>query len=449
VEIKSIYDSIMKKLTDFYARAGTTTELEMGEKDMDVVYGTAPKLRAWLGSEATGAAVVSTRPFKVASGALTPDHIVYSKSCALVSDCPTKEEIERFEAEKGYRPVIISIPGKAVFCAGKTLKDARIAMDLAKDAALVQELTGAFGGVSFLSAAHKEFIENWEVESYRKKVGAASTTGRLEAKIAVVTGGAQGFGLGIAEELLKEGAVVAIADLNLSGAEIAADKFCARYGIGSSFALQVNIADEKSVYNMTRDLVETCGGVDIFVANAGVLKAGSVKSLEKKDWDFVTDVNYTGYFLCAKHISQVMAVQNAEGERWTDIVQVNSKSGLEGSNRNGAYAGSKFGTLGLTQSFAMELVEDKIKVNSVCPGNFFDGPLWSHPEKGLFVQYLNSKKVPGAKTIEDVKKFYESKVPMNRGCFPVDVAKAIIYTVEQKYETGQAVPVTGGQVMLN
>jgi sorbitol-6-phosphate 2-dehydrogenase len=264
-----------------------------------------------------------------------------------------------------------------------------------------------------------------------------------------VTGGAQGFGYGIAECLAGEGATVAIADLNLEGAETACKKLCEKFGKNKAIALAVNIADEDSVSSMIEKLVDTCGGADLFVANAGVLKAGSVKTLAKKDWDFVTNVNYTGYFLCAKHIAQIMAKQNAEGGEWTDIVQINSKSGLAGSNKNGAYAGSKFGTIGLTQSFAMELVDDKIKVNSVCPGNFFEGPLWSDPDRGLFVQYLNSGKVPGAKSIEDVKKFYESKIPMNRGCSPVDVAKAIIYAVEQKYETGQAIPVTGGQVMLN
>jgi sorbitol-6-phosphate 2-dehydrogenase len=122
---------------------------------------------------------------------------------------------------------------------------------------------------------------------------------------------------------------------------------------------------------------------------------------------------------------------------------------LEGSNKNGAYAGAKFGTIGLTQSFALELVEDNIKVNAICPGNFLDGPLWSDPKKGLFVQYLEAGKVPGAKSIDDVRKFYESKVPMNRGCRIEDVMKALLYIVEQTYETGQAVPVTGGQVMLN
>jgi len=189
--------------------------------------------------------------------------------------------------------------------------------------------------------------------------------------------------------------------------------------------------------------------VDLLVANAGVVRAGSVKSFDFKDWKFVTDVNYNGFFLCAKHFSALMARQNKFTGCWSDIVQVNSKSGLVGSKNNGAYAGSKFGGLGMIQSFALELAADHIKVNGVCPGNFLDGPLWSDPEKGLFVQYLAAGKVPGAKTVADVRAHYESLVPMGRGCFPADVAQAIIYAVSQQYETGQAIPVTGGQVMLN
>ena len=181
--------------------------------------------------------------------------------------------------------------------------------------------------------------------------------------------------------------------------------------------------------------VTASGYVGIAAANEE-LPVGDVTFGE----DFSTPGNGYGY--------AVLKVNIPAGAETVDIVQVNSKSGLQGSNKNGAYAGGKFGGIGLTQSFAMELVTDRIKVNSVCPGNFFDGPLWSNPERGLFVQYLNSGKVPGARTIEDVKRFYEAKVPMNRGCFPADVAKAILYSVEQKYETGQAIPVTGGQVML-
>jgi sorbitol-6-phosphate 2-dehydrogenase len=145
-----------------------------------------------------------------------------------------------------------------------------------------------------------------------------------------------------------------------------------------------------------------------------------------------------------------LRIQHCTAPQWkTDIIQVNSKSGLEGSNKNGAYAGGKFGGLGLVASFAMELIEYNIKVNAVCPGNFLDGPLWSHPEKGLFTQYLRTGKVPGAKSIADVRAFYESKVPMKRGCTGKDLVRAIYYIVEQQYETGQAVPVTGGQVMLH
>ena len=186
------------------------------------------------------------------------------------------------------------------------------------------------------------------------------------------------------------------------------------------------------------------------LSNAGVVRSGPVTEMEKKDFDFVTSINYTGYFLCSKYAAIIMQAQHeAAPEAMYDIVELNSKSGLEGSNRNFAYAGSKFGGIGLTQSFALELCAYNIKVNAVCPGNYLDGPLWSDPERGLFVQYLRAGKVPGARTVQDVRRHYEAKVPMNRGCLPLDVAKAVMYCVEQRYETGQAIPVTGGQVMLS
>jgi sorbitol-6-phosphate 2-dehydrogenase len=95
------------------------------------------------------------------------------------------------------------------------------------------------------------------------------------------------------------------------------------------------------------------------------------------------------------------------------------------------------------------MVDHGVKVNAICPGNFYDGPLWSDPDRGLFVQYLRSGKVPGAQTVDDVREFYESKVPLRRGTYGADVMRALYYLIEQEYETGQAVPVTGGQVMLS
>jgi sorbitol-6-phosphate 2-dehydrogenase len=281
----------------------------------------------------------------------------------------------------------------------------------------------------------------------RKVTGRAAV---VNNKVCVVTGGAQGFGEGIVRELIKNGALVFIADMNVDGAKRLASELNEQEGRTVAFGVAVNVTDEDSVQSMVNEIVSTVGGIDLFVSNAGVLKAGSVKEMSLKDFEFVTDVNYVGFFLCTKHVAPVMEAMNQpQGNYFTDIVSISSKSALEGSNKNGAYAGSKFGSVGLVQSFAKELVADNTKVNTVCPGNFFDGPLWSDPERGLFVQYLNTGKVPGAETVADVKTYYEAQVPMNRGCDGEDVTKAILYSVEQKYETGQAIPVTGGQVMLN
>ncbi len=286
-----------------------------------------------------------------------------------------------------------------------------------------------------------------EAKEYAKKNihNRPQTTGRLAGKIAVVTGGAQGFGLGIATEMYNEGASVVLADLNVDQAKEAAKAFGDR-----AVGLKVDVSDPASMEQMVCDAVEHFGGIDIFVSNAGVLKAGSLDDMDPAAFAFVTKVNYIGYFNAAKYASAIMKAQHeADPEQWFDIIQINSKSGLVGSKNNSAYAGGKFGGIGLTQSFALELVSANIKVNSICPGNFYDGPLWSDPERGLFVQYLNAGKVPGAKTVQDVKDYYLSKSPIHRGCTPKDVAKALFYAVEQQFETGQAIPVTGGQTMLN
>ena len=269
--------------------------------------------------------------------------------------------------------------------------------------------------------------------------------GRLAGKITVVTGAAQGFGKGIAEELYKEGATVIVADMNQPLAEqVAAD-------LGErACAIGVNVADEESVANLVAQTVEKFGGLDLMIANAGVVRSGPLATFEKKDMDFVTSINYTGLFLTCKYAAVIMQAQHeADPEAMYDIVVMSSKSGLEGSDKNFAYAASKFGAIGMVQSWAKELCAYNIKVNAICPGNYLDGPLWSDPVRGLFVQYLEAGKVPGAKTVEDVRRFYEAKVPMNLGCMPIDVARAVMYCVEQKYETGQAIPVTGGQIMLS
>ena len=438
-EIEGIYTHLITTLEKAYAEANVVTELLKTPAAPEAFMADAPALRSLLAEDGQRAVVSVLDSFAVSPGPLSPDHIVYAKSFSYAGAF-TAQGIADFVGTRSYQPKVLANPGKAIYCAGPTLKDARAAAVAAQDAALVLQLTEAFGGPRFLADEEWGFIENWEVEAYRRKIAAGAGGTRLANRVCVVTGAAQGFGLGIVEQLAANGAHIVVADLNVAGAQETADKLNATFGADRAVAVAVNIANEESVAAMAAQVVREFGGLDVFVANAGVLKAGSVKEMTLKDWEFVTSVNYTGYFLCTKHVAPVLAAQTAVGGDWCDIIQINSKSGLEGSNRNGAYAGSKFGTIGLTQSFAKELVADRVKVNSICPGNYFDGPLWSDPERGLFRQYLDTGKVPGAKTVADVRRSYEEKVPMARGCTPEDVARAIMYCVEQKYETGQAVP---------
>ncbi len=268
----------------------------------------------------------------------------------------------------------------------------------------------------------------------------------ISGRVALVTGGAQGFGAEIAKGLVDQGCFVYIADLNAEGAIAKSEEL----GRDTTHPITVNVADEDSVAAMTEEIERITGGIDLIVSNAGIVRAGSVLEQDASAFRLSTDINYIAFFLVTKHLGGLLARQHETSGAWlTDIIQINSKSGLVGSNKNAAYAGSKFGGIGLVQSFALELVEHGVKVNAICPGNFYDGPLWSDPDKGLFVQYLNSGKVPGATSVADVKEFYESKVPMRRGASGIDVFRAIYYIVEQAYETGQALPVTGGQVMMN
>lgn len=367
--------------------------------------------------------------------------------CHIEDGNDLEQETRNAFDEQGEKPPTLALLGDStLIAAGKTPREAKLSLETFRKANIVRELAEKLGGTRVLSEDAIEVFQAWiSIETVE-----LSKEGRAVGKNFVVTGGAQGFGEHIVRQLVELGGNVVVADLNLEGAKQLADELCALYGYGRCVALPVNIADEESVKKLVQTCALTCGGIDAFVANAGVLKAGSVLEMPEKDFAFVTDINYKGFFLCSKHCGNLMALQHRHAPKaMFDIVQINSKSGLVGSNKNGAYAGSKFGGIGLVQSFAMELVEHNIKVNAICPGNFYDGPLWSDPDRGLFRQYLDTGKVPGAKTVQEVRDFYEAKVPLRRGCFPRDVVRAILYLIEQEYETGQALPVTGGQEMVH
>jgi len=259
-------------------------------------------------------------------------------------------------------------------------------------------------------------------------------SGLLPDRIALVTGGAQGLGEAICHRLAREGAHVVVADLNRPGAERVAAEVTARTG-RRALAVPVDVTDEGQVEAAVQGAMEGFGRLDILVSNAGILVAGAVDEFPADEWRKVIEVNLIGYFLCAKHAARVMKRQ-----RSGTIIQINSKSGKKGSYRNSAYAASKFGGIGLTQSLALELAEYSVRVNAVCPGNLLDSPLWAD---SLYKQYAKKWGI----SEEEVRRKYEEQVPLGRGCTYDDVTNVVVFLAsdEAAYMTGQAINVTGGQ----
>jgi NAD(P)-dependent dehydrogenase (short-subunit alcohol dehydrogenase family)/rhamnose utilization protein RhaD (predicted bifunctional aldolase and dehydrogenase) len=465
-EIQKLYEEIISKIATVIDPAIETASLPYNP-DLNKVLpairmllsGDQPKVIRYRHNSLIATYYKSQQEFQKISHPLTPDIIVYCKYRYIYVDQSQSPErileslrgqFERFWKEYNFLPKIILIKDMGLFAVEDSVSAAETVLDVFEDLIKVCHYAAKCGGTKLLTPEQVSFIDQWEVENYRRKV--SKTEGRpntLKNKIAVVTGGAQGFGAGIAQSLFDLNANVVVADINAESGQKFAESLNKPKAANRVFFVKADVSDPASVKNLISETVREFGGLDIMVSNAGVLRAGGLEEMDPEVFSRTTAINYNGYFLCAKFASEVMKIQNQEKpEYFTDIIQINSKSGLRGSNRNFAYAGAKFGGIGLTQSFALELAPSKIKVNSICPGNFYEGPLWSDPQNGLFVQYLKAGKVPGAKTIDDVRRFYEDQAPMKRGCRLEDVMRALIYVIEQQYETGQAIPVTGGQVML-
>lgn len=258
----------------------------------------------------------------------------------------------------------------------------------------------------------------------------------LQGKIAIVTGGAQGLGEAISLRLAQEGCNVVIADINQDGIRDTEAKIQAECGV-ETLGMVTDVTQEDQVEALLEETVKKFGAVDILVNNAGILIAQPVDEFPAEHWMKVMAVNLYGYFLSAKHAARVMKAQ-----RSGVIIQINSKSGKKGSYKNSAYAASKFGGIGFTQSIALELAEYGVRVNAICPGNMLDSPLWVD---SLFKQYARTRGM----TEDEVRQYYVDQVPLRRGCTYDDVCNLLVFLASEQssYMTGQAINVTGGQEM--
>jgi 3-oxoacyl-[acyl-carrier protein] reductase len=245
---------------------------------------------------------------------------------------------------------------------------------------------------------------------------------RLKGKVACVTGAARGIGLAIAERFAREGANVAVCDVDLDGARESAKKLT-ELGVDAR-AYGMNVADEESVAAAVKAITGDFGTLDILVNNAGITRDTLMIRMKKDDWDRVIDINLTGTYLVSK-----AAIRPMMKARAGTIVNIASVVGLIGNPGQANYAASKAGIIGLTKAMAKEFAGRSITVNAVAPG---------------YIATEMTEHLP-----DEAKQAFLDAVPFNRPGTPEEVADAVLFLAsdESRYITGQVLCVDGGMVM--
>ncbi|MYE53848.1 MAG: SDR family oxidoreductase [Chloroflexi bacterium] len=264
---------------------------------------------------------------------------------------------------------------------------------------------------------------------------------QLEAKVALITGGARGLGEGIALVLAARGANIAACDINLEGARQTADAVSALGRRAEAYSVVFTSHDQlrQTVDAVLADL----GRIDILVNAAGVIGAAGFEDTtgsREEDWDLTFDVNVKGTALASDAVSPHM-----KERRFGKIVNIASHAGRGGGSGGGAYGASKAAVIHLTQSYALDLAPYNINVNVVCPGTIWT-PMWeriadrakrNNPEQ----QHLTPRDIFDAAIAE--------RCPLGREQTPEDIGKAVAFFASDDALniTGQSLNVNGGTRM--
>jgi 3-oxoacyl-[acyl-carrier protein] reductase len=245
---------------------------------------------------------------------------------------------------------------------------------------------------------------------------------RLKGKNALITGGAQGIGKSIAMGMAKEGANVAISDVNIDSAESTAAEVKA-LGV-EAIAIKLDVSSQEDVTNAFSTFADKFGALDILVNNAGITKDGLILRMKEADWDAVLNINLKGSFLCSKE-----AVKKMVKQRYGKIISISSVVAFMGNPGQANYSASKAGLIGLTKTIAKEYANRGIRANAIAPG---------------FIQSAMTDILT-----DEVKNEMMSAIPLGAFGTPEDVTNAAIFLAspESDYISGQVIHVNGGMYM--
>jgi NAD(P)-dependent dehydrogenase (short-subunit alcohol dehydrogenase family)/rhamnose utilization protein RhaD (predicted bifunctional aldolase and dehydrogenase) len=372
---------------------------------------------------------------------LTPDELIYSGGPAVWVDRRDSELIERKIlariSKTGKAPSAFAVKGAGLFTASSE-KIAGTLRDIVCSSMFIRYNADRMGRIATLNKRQSDFINNWESEAFRKKLaGGAGGGAEVAGKVAVVTGAGSGLGRSIAVGLAKEGALVALADIDTAAAGDTADMINEQGSGGAAMVAGCDVTNEESVSSAIWGIVERWGGLDVVVNAAGVAPAYAVEDTPVDKWRFALEVNLTGYMLMVKYAARVMKAQGMGGS----IVNISSKSGIQASKNNSAYNATKAGELHLTRGWAMELGRDGIRVNAVCPGNVFEGSKIWNPK---YIEVCARKY--GIRP-DEVIPYYVSKTMLNLEIKGQDIADAVVFLASERARriTAQTLVVDAGQ----
>jgi len=255
---------------------------------------------------------------------------------------------------------------------------------------------------------------------------------RLQDQVALITGAAQGIGRVIALRLAEEGAHVVVADL-LPTVEETAQEVQEKFPENRVFALTVDVTDSSQVNRMVNETVERLGHLDIMVNNAGVNhRMTPVAELTDETFDRVIGVNFRGTFNGCRAVARVMPQQKRGC-----VINIGSWYGKQGFAFFSAYCASKAAVIRFTESLALELASDGVRVNSICPGNMATDMHWDALREEAKIQNI---------TFEEMDKKVKATIPLGNQGKPEDIAAAVVYLASEDgaYLTGQAINVNGG-----